>query len=1067
MADKGGALRLGGALLVAFAPPALLAATHWKFATHHSVADVLIGAAYELAIIGGGIAVRAWRILEADWAKSLATWVNSTVTRWLAGYGPSYRQGVRIFYHYLDELGVPYRGESPVAIEEVFVDVGLVSTPPGRISGTVIPPEVADKDAELTRFSILRLLDNRASGPVRLMIIGPPGSGKTTLLRHVALNATSRSRPEGRPRRHVPVLLSLPDCSSAIVADPNMSLPVLIEEQVGLLAGKPPSDWFKNRLAAGDCVVMFDGADEIADRQDRQAVLAWIHAQATHFRANDYIVTSRPLGNQEDSLNGATVLQVRELTPAQIWDFVDNWYRAAERNPLVKAGGKTGGKMSSEARRLLDRIDLTALGQLAANPLLLTMMCRVNRHSGGELPTTRPELYQEFCRVLLANKQRGNKLPVQLTPDQKVIILRQLALTMMERHSERPAAGEMAKMIRTPLRRISPNIKPEDFLANIRYAGLLAESEHGDYSFVHQTFREYLAAVAIIESGQLYVLLANVANPRWHETSMFYAAIKGADRIVEACLKSDTVPALALAFACAEVARDLDSGLRSQLRVVLEEATDPKVPAVRRRLAAAVIAMGELRPVIRLASNVLMCDAPVSRELFEIFASQSRGEFPSRRPDSESIPLTRPPALGVKANEALAFLTWLNGLSDSQRLFRLPTRAEAADPRFAAKNRCVWLAAASEPQELDLWVPRDSEHPYVVPDGELRKRADADGTGCFGQVLAMALTFALVHTLTAANTLLSLRRTPNQTLFKEIDIALRNATDLAVVSINGLPPGADGRLHRVLKNALNTVKGSAQSPDFGRDLASAVANSANIALPRALDLAIDLARFRASDLETSLGFLNDHVGGAGLTRSAGMLSRPPSRARDLTATSGRPFASTLDRALDQILRWAKQSEADLDVPMCLQFARQIPVEGKQRTVLDAIWGSAFSAIAKQREGRVVLPGSLARISAEAGDELSVLIRDSGDSPPADRLVAVAAKVHRQVEEITDPDFDLRKEKISAVRLGAVALAANLARDPEHATVAGKYLDLAIGVTTIERQLHGQSVTQESMILVKA
>lgn len=1064
MGENGGAWRLLGALLIGLAPPTAVAATHWTLATHPSATTVLILLGYELVVFAGGLALRVWRILEADWAKRLAAWVNSTVTRWLAGYGSSYRRGVRLLHRYFDELGLSYRGENPAAVEDVFVDVTLVRRQPGKILNAVVAKEIADKDAEPMRHSIWDFLDDQEYGPVRLTIIGPPGSGKTTLLQHITLTITRKSRRDGKQRRSVPVLLFLRDCCGQIMANPRISLSAVIETQVEPLAGKPPVDWFKKRLAEGQCVVMFDGADEIADRSDRQAVHEWIHLQVSRYPGNDYLVTSRSLGHREYSYQDGTVLQVREFTPAQIRNFVDGWYRSAEWNPLAKASAKISGKMSAEAEKLLERIDRTALAQLAANPLLLTMICRVNRHR-GELPTTRPELYQEFCDVLLENRQRGRRLTDHLKPGETVGVLRRLAFTMMERRLEKPSAREMTTMIKMPLKRISTGIDPEDFLASVHYAGLLTESEHGGYSFVHQTFCEYLAATAIIESGRIHVLLENVADPWWRETSLFYAAIEGADRIVDACLKSDRLPALALAFQCADVDRSLDSGLRRRLSALLGEATDPNVPAERRRLAAAVIATRELRPVILLASDVRVCDAPVSRRLFEIFISQSTGEFPSRGPASDTDAVAGLAAVGVREPYVLAFLNWLNGLSDGQRLYRLPTRAEADDPRFASKNHCVWLASPDEPQELDLWGT-GAEHPHVVSDRHLRERAEADGKGQFGQVLATALAFALVHTLGVANTLL-LRRTRNQALVTEMGRNLRLAADLAVQSIDRLAPDVDSHLNRVLKNALHTVKGRAQSPGFAEDLASAVASSVNFTPTRALDLAIDLARFRAGDLDVSLRVLNGHLIGTTQQESMIAFSRPTSRPRELMTSSGRVLASALDRALDQALRWAQQSEVDLDVPMCLQFARQLPVPGQQRAVLDPIWGPAFATIVKQWQGRKVRPGSLTRISAEARNELSDLTTDSSDYPPADRLMAVATKVHEQVGEITDPGFDLAAENISYARLGAIALAANLARHAGNPSLAGKYLDIAVGVTSIERQFLGQELPQETMILVQA
>ena len=114
----------------------------------------------------------------------------------------------------------------------------------------------------------------------------------------------------------------------------------------------------------------------------------------------------------------------------------------------------------------------------------------------------------------------------------------------------------------------------------------------GRYAFTHLTFQEYLAARHVSANPDLVKSLAdNVDDPWWHETILLYAATADASPIVRACLDSGTIPALTLAFDCAEASTEIDPGPAA--------APGPRTPAghtsrtaspEHRRLIAGVLA---------------------------------------------------------------------------------------------------------------------------------------------------------------------------------------------------------------------------------------------------------------------------------------------------------------------------------------------------------------------------------------------------------------------------------------------------------------------------------------------
>ena len=64
------------------------------------------------------------------------------------------------------------------------------------------------------------------------------------------------------------------------------------------------------------------------------------------------------------------------------------------------------------------------------NPLLLTLIATVHRYR-SQLPGRRVELYAEICDVFLGKRQQAKDLELDLTPAQKVRVLRVLAYEMM------------------------------------------------------------------------------------------------------------------------------------------------------------------------------------------------------------------------------------------------------------------------------------------------------------------------------------------------------------------------------------------------------------------------------------------------------------------------------------------------------------------------------------------------------------------------------------------------------------------------------------------------------------
>ncbi|WP_141582482.1 NACHT domain-containing NTPase [Actinomadura sp. WMMA1423] len=572
-----------------------------------------------------------------------------------------YLRRVRTAVDQMETIGLVTQAEYVLRTRQVYVDVKLRPRPVTEVVtdtgiGTVSSAE-AGRRASLASFL--------APGRV-LAVLGAAGSGKTTLARHTALEIAERRRGWGR-RRQLPVLLYLRDHAEEIAAGEPEGL-ARIAVTAPWLSGAVSAEWLEERLRRGQCVVLLDGLDEVADSGDRSRVVRWVEDQISRYPANAFVVTSRPVGYDANRLSRADVLQVQRFTGRQIRDFLHAWYRAIEQRSREGDPREIGRIAARAADDLFRRISGgSTLSDLAANPLLLTMIANVHRYRGS-LPGSRVALYEEVCQVLLHRRQEAKNLRDtdvdRLSGEKKERVVQELAWYMMRRELRDIPAEEAERAIRAVLERTAPDITPAAFLLHVKRSGLLLEHQHGRYGFAHLTLQEYLASMLVpAHASRRQLLVDNVDNPWWREVTLLWAARADASPVVEACLADRTVTSLKLAYACADEARELDPDLRARLDRLLMTAPGD---ADEMRLLSEVVAARTLQDTFTLDDGTRVCTDPVSNDLWTRFLG---------RHNSLRLPTTVSGDLWT--TDIKFFLAWLNTLLGDGADYRLPTPAEA------------------------------------------------------------------------------------------------------------------------------------------------------------------------------------------------------------------------------------------------------------------------------------------------------------------------------------------------------------------------------------------------------
>ncbi|MFC4050008.1 NACHT domain-containing protein [Actinomadura syzygii] len=809
----------------------------------------------------------------------------------------AYLRQIRGSVRDMETVGIATQSEFVLRMQQVYVDVSLVPRPPQDTDREPFIGAPAQRPGERRALrSFLGGSDRRV-----LAVIGGPGSGKTTLVRKTALELSSRNwrtlwRSEGRKslymssrqygfrrifrRRTLPVLLYLRDHARMILTEdpPDLSA---VAVSASWLAGRISPAWIQSRLDRGGCLILLDGLDEVADETERSRVARWIGDQIDRYPSNEYVLTSRPHGYQANPLPNANVLQVRRFTGKQVSRFLHSWYHAIERRATEAPGRELRAVADRKAEDLLDRLRRQpALYDLAANPLLLTMIANVHRYKGA-LPGSRAALYAEMCEVLLHRRQEAKQLsnPTGLSGDQKEHVVRAMAHTMMTQKIRDIPFTEACEAIAFPLRQVSPAALPDVFLSEINKSGLLVEREQGVYSFAHLTLQEYLASAHIRDSGRTEPLVSAVNDPWWRETTLLWVARADATEVIRACLDAGTTRALSLAFACADQARQVDPDTRGELDDLLT-ATATEHDPDRRRLITAVKAMQSLHEVILLSEDVPICAHPVGRDLYAEFVREeqaaglhtpSQNGYGQDRASHDEAPVT-----GIWADDANRFVQWLNALFDDGTAYRLPVASEMTDPALdlisGLGHRPVWVL--QDETRPGLFTPQRAPVRYAPLPNELTKQVAADFSST-SRYLPWALNAA-----SGGNHVLALISTPDADDGETFDLTLRLA------------------LARTLIRSLNRANSSISI------LATEL--SARLRQSIALDIDPTYDQDRTTALEEVLPGLSANVARS-LTyeldmRLAGRLRKLLRYHQPIARPAGNPFLTqALDRLLDQTL----------------------------------------------------------------------------------------------------------------------------------------------------------------------
>lgn len=356
----------------------------------------------------------------------------------------------------------------------------------------------------------------------RFIVLGKPGAGKTTYLRYLTLMMLQPlSQIE---QRKLPIFVTLREW-----ADRKKPLMDFIVEQFDICGFEEARPFVERVLGNGDCVVLFDGLDEVSQEANQHGIIQEIKDFSDKYGKNLFIISCR-VAAYNRWFERFSDVEMADFNEAQIEQFIRNWFHA---EPEV--GKECWEKLQKSPQ----------LKELASVPLLLTLLCIVYNRSNN-FPPNRANLYEEAIDALLRDWDATRRIS-------RDDVYKQLSITRKKSMFARIAWGTFTEnMYFVPERILSkqiekyiehlPGFKPEELDVDSQAVLKSIEAQHGIfverakkvYSFAHFSFQEYFTAKYIIDNarGGLLESLVNehLYDDKWKEVFLLVVDFLNSER---------------------------------------------------------------------------------------------------------------------------------------------------------------------------------------------------------------------------------------------------------------------------------------------------------------------------------------------------------------------------------------------------------------------------------------------------------------------------------------------------------------------------------------------------------
>lgn len=399
-------------------------------------------------------------------------------------------------------------------------------------------------------------------------------------------------------RSKVPLLIILRDCK-----DGHFPMPGDFPVQLSPSIGRPPERFIEWLLEQGKGLVMIDGVDEVPPGGPREAINKAIDDLLKIYgdRGNLFIVTSRPMEEEPVWIKSHDFLtaNIAPMTRIDRDALIRKWHTAYAAQISDEA---ERAECARKADALIDELNLRpAVARVATTPLLCAMLCAISSVLGHKLPGSESEIIERLTYALLWKRDddrrvSGGDVWTDLGYTQRRDIAARLANYMVMENKtvvdSKSASKKLAQALAWAGRdrtkgEAEAEIVRERFSAR---GGIMRVTRTGDLEFVHNTFKEFLAASVFVSDMNIEFLADNAPREDCANVCRFAAACHSpayTKQLIEGILrrKDRAVARKLIAVRMNAAASSLEPAVRAIIKTIERGMFPPKSDAACKALA--------------------------------------------------------------------------------------------------------------------------------------------------------------------------------------------------------------------------------------------------------------------------------------------------------------------------------------------------------------------------------------------------------------------------------------------------------------------------------------------------